>query len=108
LVSTGGGKGPDNMLQDLIKFVKDNGRVCPMPLRWKALWEQLPDRKRNANGGWTPSLPLILGAWNYADEQSKAQRLKDHILWANEKGSLPQVDKYLRDLSEDDWLHEGE
>jgi hypothetical protein len=53
-------------------------------------------------------LPLILGAWNYADEQSKAQRLKDHILWANEKGSLPQVDKYLRDLSEDDWLHEGE
>jgi len=70
----------NNPLPDLLEFVKDNGRVCPIPSKWNALWKKLPDRKQNADGGWTPPLPLILAAWHFADEQDKAKCLKGHIL----------------------------
>jgi hypothetical protein len=50
------------MLHDLLNYVRDNRRVCPVPQRWNELWEMLPDRKRVGNG-WEPPLPLILAAW---------------------------------------------
>ena len=45
----------------LIAYCRENSRVCPMPQRWNALWELLPNRKR-VGGGWEPPLPLILAA----------------------------------------------
>lgn len=40
----------------LIAYCRENNRVCPMPQRWNALWELLPDRAR-VGGGWEPPLP---------------------------------------------------
>jgi hypothetical protein len=95
-------------LQELLEFVQNNGRVCPMPRRWDALWKMLPDRNREEDGSWSPPMPLILAAWNYAEDGDKAKRLRDHICWAAEKGSLVQIGNYLRNLSEDDWHHVGD
>jgi len=47
--------------ESLIAYCRENSRVCPVPQRWNALWELLPDRKR-VGGGWEPALPLILAA----------------------------------------------
>lgn len=42
----------------LIADLETAGRVCPQPLRWKELWELLPDRRR-AGVGWDLNQPLI-------------------------------------------------
>lgn len=51
------------MKDDLVRYCCENGRVCPMPDQWAALWEMLPNRTRAGNGR-QPALPLILGAWH--------------------------------------------
>jgi hypothetical protein len=97
----------EGLLQALIIYAQSEGRVCPMPSQWNALWELLPDRSR-VGYGWKPALPLILAAWWETSVVSKRQRLAEHIDWAAEHGALLEVEKFLRDLPEVHWLHEGE
>jgi hypothetical protein len=89
---------------DLVQYCQENGRVCPMPSQWDALWEMLPNRKRAASGS-EPALPLILGAWQNAPALLKMLRLKEHIDWADQHGVLDEVDKFLRSLPESEWAH---
>jgi hypothetical protein len=51
-------------LQELLQYVKDEGRICPEPGKWHELWEMLPERHRVCSG-WKPPLPLILAAWDH-------------------------------------------
>jgi hypothetical protein len=67
----------------------------------------LPDRQREGMG-WNPPLPLILGAWWHTSALEKQLRLREHIAYAEEKGVLPQVERFLRGLGEDEWAHLGE
>lgn len=53
--------------EGLMAYCRANARVCPMPQRWSALWELLPNRTR-VGAGWQPPLPLILGAWDVTFE----------------------------------------
>jgi hypothetical protein len=93
--------------QQLLDYVKANGRVCPQPMRWNALWEMLPERRR-AGGGWEPALPLILGAWWETPALNKHLRFLEHLEWARTHGCVDQVDVYLRALQEADWFHFGD
>lgn len=95
------------MKDDLVRYCRENRRVCPMPPQWNALWEMLPNRTR-VGGGWEPALPLILAAWHEASALAKMMRLKEHIDWAEQHGVLDEVDKFLRSLSESEWAHLGE
>jgi len=88
----------------LIAYCRENGRVCPQPMRWNELWEMLPER-RQVGSGWEPSLPLMLGAWHHASNLEKMLRLQEHIQWAQEHGSLPNISAFLRKLTEDKWHH---
>jgi len=72
------------MKDDLLRYCRENKRVCPMPSQWNALWEMLPNRKRA--GG----------------------RLKEHVDWADQHGVLDEVDEFLRSLPESEWAHLGE
>jgi hypothetical protein len=92
------------MLNELIEYVRSNDRVCPRPKRWKELWELLPGRKR-VGDGWSPPLPLILGAWSTTPALAKAHRLQEHIRYAEEHGALAEVDRILRALPETEWAH---
>jgi hypothetical protein len=94
----------DDNAQSLIAYSRERQRVCPQPQRWQALWEMLPQR-RQVSGGWHPPLPLILGAWHYASNFEKMQRLADHLEWAEKHGNLPAIAVYLRNLTEADWHH---
>jgi hypothetical protein len=48
----------NDLLENLIVFLNENGRIFPQPDKWDKLWKMLPDRKQKGNG-WEPSLPLI-------------------------------------------------
>lgn len=91
-----------DQLQELLKFIQDGGRVCPQPGKWHELWEMLPDRQR-VGSGWQPPLPLILAAWEHTTGIEKMLRLRQHIEYAEAKGVLNQVDRYLRDLPASEW-----
>jgi hypothetical protein len=68
--------------QSLIAYCRENGRVCPKPDVWNELWELLPERQQ-IDGGWQPSLPLILASWAYTSNLEKMLRLAEHIEWAD-------------------------
>lgn len=89
-------------LQDLLKYVSDQGRICPQPGKWHELWEMLPDRHR-VGSGWNPSLPLILAAWNHTTGLEKMLRLRQHIEYAAEKGVLDLIEQFLKGLPPEDW-----
>ncbi|MDD2919326.1 hypothetical protein [Rhodoferax sp.] len=91
----------------LTAYCRENSRVCPMPQRWSALWELLPNRSR-VGSGWQPPLPLILGAWYDTPALLKMLRLAEHIKWAAEHGELEAVAVFLRGLTEDEWFHLGD
>lgn len=93
--------------ESLIAHCRENVRVCPMPQRWKALWELLPDRKR-VGGGWEPAMPLILSARDEAPHLLKVRRVAEHIEWAAEHGALERLATLLRGLREDEWFHGGD
>ena len=92
--------------ESLIAYCRENSRICPMPQRWVALWELLPNRAR-IEGGWQPPLPLILGAWDDTPELMKIIRLSEHIDWAAKHDALKPIARYLRALKEDEWFHFG-
>jgi hypothetical protein len=97
----------DDSLAGLAAYVRENGRVCPMPMRWHELWEMLPGRRR-VGGSWEPPVPLILGGWRTSASGEKMHRLDEHLRYAAEQGCLEQVDRFLRSLPEDEWHHLGE
>lgn len=73
-------------------------------MRWKQLWELLPDRRRKGRG-WEPALPLTLAAWWDTPILMKKQRLREHVEWAETHGALDEALEFMRSLPEDDWYH---
>jgi hypothetical protein len=101
---------PSNLsgsVKSLLAYCRDKSRICPIPPRWNALWELLPNRKR-VGRGWVPALPLILAAWHEASGLEKMLRLEEHIQWAARFNQLQPVTALLHGLREDEWFHLGD
>jgi hypothetical protein len=94
----------DARLNSLLKFCSRNGRVCPHPLEWEALWKILIAGKQKHQYQ-PPPRPLILAAWWESSNREKQHRLRQHIRWAYRHQILEKVDRYIRSLSEDEWFH---
>lgn len=92
-------------LDDLLAHCRAGGRVCPMPLVWKQIWEMLPERQRTG-GDWSPPLPLVLAAWETTTDEQKRERLTTHIRWAAEHGAFDQVAALILGLRDRDWRTE--
>jgi hypothetical protein len=90
------------ILADLLAFARAEGRVCPNPQLWHALWEMLP-RSEGIGGGWNPPLPLILGAWWCTSVPEKQLRLREHIEYAAQHEVLGAVDSFLWGLAPEQW-----
>lgn len=93
--------------QHLIEFVQSEKRVCPKPDLWYKLWGMLPNKQLSASG-WSPPLPLILGAWGLSSDWEKRSLVKTHITYAAQNGALEEVATFLLALAEDQWVYEGE
>lgn len=91
---------------ELISYCQENRRICPNS--WQEMYELLPNKIRNANGGWTPPLPLILAAWSTTTPEQKMIRLREHIEYADKNGAIDAINKFLRSLKESEWHHIGE
>lgn len=94
----------DDQLARLLSFAKENGRVCPKPIKWNELWEMLPERRR-AGAGWEPPLPLILAAWWDCSAKEKQDRLELHLRYAAEHGALKNIEQFLYSLKPDEWVY---
>ena len=95
----------DTSLSNLIDFCKSNNRIVPRD--WYKLYKMLPNQKRKG-GGWDPSLPLILAAWDCTTEEQKQERFFYHLKYAETHGVLDRVSRFLINLSETEWYHSGE
>ena len=94
-------------IDDVIKEIQKNNRVCPQPKRWQELYDLLPNKQRKISGC-EPALPLILAALWDTPAQIKIMRLREHIDWAAAQGCLEKVYDFLCKLPENDWHHVGE
>lgn len=83
-------------LDALLEYVRADGRVCPQPRQWDALWKLLPAKEEVA-------LPLILAAWWDTPDLMKMLRFREHIEHAAAKGALDAADRFLRALPQEDW-----
>lgn len=90
-------------LQDAMVEARRNNRVCPKPPRWQELYDMLPQRTATQ-----PTPPLLGAAWNVTPSLSKRMCLREHLAWAEAKGTLPDVVAFLQRLPEEDWLHMGD
>jgi hypothetical protein len=79
-----------------------------MPVKWNDLFGMLKNTRQNPDGGWTPSLPLILSGWEHTVPLQKYLVFKEHIQWGQINNQLEEIGKYLRALSETEWAHYGE
>ena len=94
-------------LDALLEYVKEQGRVCPVPTRWNQLFEMLPNRVHTSTAR-DPALPLILSGWHLSSNLEKMVRLASHVRSADKHGVLDGVDAFLRSLPETDWHHLGD
>jgi hypothetical protein len=86
---------PGPQLTSLLAYVREKGRVCPMPGAWTKLHRLLGD---------DAPPPLILAAW-HVPALWKILRLREQIGYAAEHGKLDRIDRFLRGLREDAWYH---
>ena len=96
--------GSSETVDGLVRYCRDNNRVCPQPQVWHRLWEMLPNRSQ-VGSEWRPPLPLILAVWHDTPTMMKMHRLAEHIQWAGQHGALNSVSLFLRGLREEDWFH---
>lgn len=92
--------------ESLWAYCTANGRAIPRD--WHKLYEILADKRQKPSGGWTPSLPLILAAWDVSTPIEKQLRFKEHVEWARDRNQLNEIGRYLRSLPEGEWYHFGQ
>lgn len=99
-------KSPVETFESLWDCCTANKRAIPRD--WNKFYQLLENKRQKPSGGWEPSLPLILAAWDATMPIEKQLRFKEHIEWARDQDQLVQIGKYLRSLDEGDWYHFGE
>lgn len=92
--------------ETLWQFCTDSNRVIPKD--WNKLYGMLKNKKQKPSGGWEPSLPLKLAAWDVTMPLEKQLRFKEHIQWATNNGQIEEIASYLKSLPETEWYHFGE
>lgn len=91
-------------LEALLAFVKDEDRVCPMPIAWNEFWKLLPDAD-SSDAAFRATAPFVLSAWWGTTNEQKAERLRVQIKWAAAHGAVEAADRFLRSLSVKDRHH---
>jgi hypothetical protein len=94
-------------LDDMLNYARADGRICPQPQQWLALYNLLPGPPREGAYGLEPYTPLILAGWWASSDAEKSERFLSHIRWAAEHGALDSVARFIQNLRADEW-HYGD
>jgi len=94
-------------LPTVLALAAENGRICPQPAKWAQLYELLPDTRHDAYGS-IPAEALMREAWSRTTDEQKADRLREHLKWAEAHGALDRVGAFLASFTESDWHHVGD
>lgn len=88
---------------EVMVLARRNGRVCPRPAQWLALYKLLRLRPADTTG--LPLPPLAPDAWRQTSALEKRLLLRDQLEWARRQRCLPAAARFLVALAEEDWLH---
>ena len=88
----------------LMLVARRNNRVCPRPHQWTRLYEILQGRRHHD----LAPPPLERQLWSKLSSLQKRVCLREQIEWAERRGKLPQVARFIEGLEEGDWVHMGE
>lgn len=91
-------------VEDVMALVRTNGRVCPNPGIWRAMYMLLPLGNLRGRIERAP-YPVDLREWNQTTDLQKQLRLREQLEWAQAQGALQRVRDYLAGLRESDWQH---
>jgi hypothetical protein len=89
-------------LDDALLEVRRNNRVCPLPAIWKQVWDYLPNKSSTLS-----PVPMTAAEWAQLPPLQLRSRLREHLVWADAQGVLPQVLGALRKVPEHRWHHIG-
>lgn len=95
-------------VESILALCRQNGRVCPMPDRWNDMFKLLKVDGIDPFDREDLLVPLILAAWHYSSDDSKAGRLEEHVRWADQHAILDRIAPYLSGLEEEQWYHRGD
>ena len=85
-------------LEELKAYCSEKNRVCPYPIYWNEMYELIVGRMKT-----DLPVPLILAGWWMSDDEQKSSRVQMHLDYAARNGTLDEVDRYIRGLTDDQW-----
>ncbi|MRD48914.1 hypothetical protein [Caenimonas koreensis] len=89
-------------VDEVLLMTRRNGRVCPLPREWRAIFEKLADKPDRL------ARPLVGKEWQLTSSLAKRLVLRDQIEWAASAGLLGELRDMLAQLPEENWLHMGQ
>lgn len=79
---------------------KSKNNICPLPIKWNAIYNALEEaRKKSANPIPPSPIPLILAGWSYSTDFDKRIRWEETIQWAEQHG----FEHLLQGVNDDEW-----
>lgn len=91
-------------LGDVMAICRTNDRICPLPAVWEKMYLCLPVERRGATIVRAP-FPIERRRWNLVSDLLKQERLREQFLWADARGGLFGVQRFLAEMREPEWHH---
>ena len=94
---------PADSADQLMVRARRNNRVCPRPAKWSQLHKEL-------GGARHADLPPPPVDWIWTQLSSLQKRLffREYLEWAEARGKLQDVARFMDSLAETDWVHMGD
>ena len=84
--------------EELIKYCKEENRICPMPPEWLKIGEIIKIKPGH------PCTPLILNGWHFTDDEDKQKRLIQQIEYASkDKKIYEELKNFILKLRDTQW-----
>lgn len=87
--------------EELIKYCKEENRICPMPLEWAKIGKIIKIKSGH------PCTPLILNGWVFSSDEEKQKRLVKQIEYASKDEQIyEELKNFILKLSDSEWHKE--
>jgi hypothetical protein len=93
-------------MEELLRYMRSKGRVCPRPDKWLELYAMLPGKKRRGTRC-EPPAPLLHVCWRVTSERQKRERFEAHVRHAAREGELARVSRFIYALPRENWIYAG-